>query len=278
LTTTETASATANATVFAFSGHVTLYAAAAVAVLILLTWLLSVAVHDASVIDVIWGPAFVVVAVVSALAGHGADSRRWLLVGLTAAWGLRLGFHIARRKLSETGEDKRYAAMRAAHPDNFALWSLRSVFLLQGVLVLIVGLPQQVAADRPAPLGLTIIPGLVVWAVGLTFEAVGDAQLTRFKADPANRGQVMDHGLWRYTRHPNYFGDLCVWVGLWLVAVPAGGTWWTVISPAIMAVLLVRVSGAGLLEKDIEQRRPGYTDYIKRTSGFIPLPPRGAKR
>jgi len=266
------------ATVFAFSGHVTAVDAVAVAILILLTWLLSLVLRDASVIDVIWGPAFVVVAVVSALTGHGASSRRWLLVALTALWGLRLGYHIARRKLSERTEDKRYVAMREAHPNNFALWSLSSVYTLQGVLVLIVGLPLEVAADRPAPLGLTIAPGLALWAVGLTFEAVGDAQLTRFKADPASRGQVMDRGLWRYTRHPNYFGDACVWFGLWLVALPAGGTWWTVISPAVMTVLLVRVSGAGLLERDIGNRRPGYADYIRRTSGFVPLPPRGAKR
>jgi steroid 5-alpha reductase family enzyme len=268
----------APATVFAWPGHVLLAVAPAVLLLVVLTWLVSVRLRDASVIDVIWGPAFVVVAIVSALSGDGAGSRRWLLVVLTALWGLRLGYHIARRKLSEPGEDKRYGAMRTAHPDNFARWSLCWVFLVQGLLVLIVSLPLQVAAQRPGGLSWALAPGLVLWAVGLTFEAVGDAQLRHFKADPANRGRVMDRGLWRYTRHPNYFGDACVWFGLWLLVLPAGGSWWTVISPAVMTLLLVRVSGKGLLERDIGERRPDYADYVRRTSGFVPLPPRGANR
>lgn len=264
------------ATVFAGpSCCVLTLAAAAVALVVLATWLLSVRVHDASVIDPVWGPAFVVVALVGAIAGDGAASRRWALLAMTAVWGLRLGVHLTRRKLAEPGEDRRYRLMREAHGDGFALWSLWAVFLVQGVLVLVISLPLQVASGRGGGLSVAAAPGIAVYLVGLIFETVGDEQLRRFKADPDNKGQVMDRGLWRYTRHPNYFGDACVWWGLWLVALPAGGTWWTAIAPGLMTLLLVRVSGKGLLEKDIGQRRPGYAEYVRRTSGFLPLPPRG---
>ena len=221
-----------------------------------------------------WGPTFVVVAVVAALVGSGDSSRRILLALLVGLWGLRLGGHLLLRKLGETSEDRRYAKMRERRGAAFPLWSLVMIFGLQGVLVLVVSLPVQAAARCSAALTAAIVPGLVLWAVGLGFEAVGDEQLRRFKADPENRGQVMDRGLWRYTRHPNYFGDACVWWGIWLVALPAGGTWWTFVGPVVMTLLLVRVSGAALLEKDIGERRPAYREYIRRTSGFIPRPPR----
>jgi steroid 5-alpha reductase family enzyme len=250
------------------------WAALAVAALMLLTWALSIRLRDVSIIDPVWGPAFAILALIAALIGTGCAGRRWLLLALTAIWGLRLGWHLTRRKLSDHEEDRRYGAMRAAHPSNFALWSLFWVFTVQGVLVLVVSLPVQVAAQAGGRLTAAIVPGLVVYLVGLGFESVGDAQLARFRADPANRGQVMDRGLWRYTRHPNYFGDACIWWGLWLVAAPAPGVWWTVVGPSVMTILLVRVSGKGLLEKDIGERRPAYADYVRRTSGFIPRPPR----
>jgi steroid 5-alpha reductase family enzyme len=255
-------------------GSVFPLACAAVAAVIVVTWALSLVLRDASVIDPVWGPAFVVVAVVAALDGTGASSRRWLLLALVSVWGLRLGVHLTRRKLHEREEDRRYRAMREAHPRNFGVWSLLHVYLVQGVLVLIISLPVQVASQRLSGLSWLIAPGLVLFAIGVCFEAVGDEQLRRFKADPANRGRVMDRGLWRYTRHPNYFGDACVWFGLWLVAVQAGGAWWTVISPLVMSLFLVRISGKGLLERDIGERRPGYADYVRRTSGFVPLPPK----
>ena len=263
------------ATVFAAPGAPTLYAVIAVAIAMLGLWLLSIRLRDASIVDPAWGPAFVLVALVGAVTGSGDAGRRWLLLGLTAAWGLRLGWHLLRRKLADPDEDRRYAVMRQRQGDRFVLWSLGAIFGLQGLLVLIVSLPLQLGATRPSALGAAVIPGLLVFAVGLGFEAVGDRQLTAFKAEPANRGQVMDRGLWRYTRHPNYFGDFCVWWGLWLVVLPAGGTWWTFVGPAVMTVLLTRVSGKALLERDMAQRRPGYTDYVRRTSGFFPLPPRG---
>lgn len=250
----------------------TLYAALAVAPLMVILWLVSIPLKDVSIIDPAWGPAFVLVALVCAIAGTG--STRWLLLALTAAWGLRLGYHLTRRKLADPTEDRRYAAMREREGSRFVAWSLVMIFGFQGLLVVIVSLPLQVAATAHASLTAAVIPGVLVFGVGLAFEAIGDEQLTRFKADPGSKGKVMDRGLWRYTRHPNYFGDFCVWWGLWLVALTAGGTWWTAVGPIVMTILLTRVSGKALLERDMSSRRPGYADYVARTSGFFPLPPK----
>jgi steroid 5-alpha reductase family enzyme len=270
----------AEAMVFAAPGLVTAIAAAALAVLFIGLWALSMRLSDVSIVDPVWGPAFVVVALVCLVAGDasrgdGGQARRWLLFGLTAVWGLRLGGYLLARKLGDREEDRRYAAMRERRGEaSFALYSLGVVFLLQGLLVLVVSLPLQVAAERRTGLGWVTWVGVLIWVVGVFFEAVGDEQMRRFKAHPDTGGQVMDRGLWRYTRHPNYFGDFCVWWGLWLVALGAGGTWWTVIGPLVMSFLLIKGSGAALLEKNISERRPQYRDYIKRTSGFIPRPPR----
>ena len=257
-------------------GSVLPVAAGAVLALMLVVWLVSIRLQDVSIIDPVWGPALALVGVVAAFIGDGDSARRWLLAAMVVVWGARLGVHLAIRKAHEGEEDRRYAAMRAEH-ENFNAWSLIWIFGTQGLLVLVVALPLQAAAQGTTGLGLLVLPGVLVWAVGLVFETIGDAQLRTFKADPENKGQVMDRGLWRYTRHPNYFGDACVWWGLWLVALTAGGTWWTAIGPLVMTLLLVRVSGAGLLEKDIGDRRPGYKEYIERTSGFLPLPPRERK-
>jgi steroid 5-alpha reductase family enzyme len=262
------------ATVFAAPQGVTLIAAAAVAVLMFGLWLASIPLRDVSIVDPAWGPAFVLVAVVAALAGSGCAGRRWLLLAMTAIWGLRLGGYLLARKLSDPTEDRRYASMRERRGASFVPWSLVVIFGLQGLLVMIVSLPQQVAATRGGSLTWPVIPGVALWAVGFAFEAIGDEQLRRFKDRPDTSGQVMDRGLWRYTRHPNYFGDFCVWWGVWVVAITADGTWWTVIGPLVMTLLLVRVSGAARLERDIEQRRPQYADYIKRTSAFFPRPPK----
>jgi steroid 5-alpha reductase family enzyme len=270
----------AEAALFTAPGPVTAIAAAALAVLFLGLWAVSVRLSDVSIVDPVWGPAFVVVAVVCLVSGDasrgaGGEGRRWLLLGLTAVWGLRLGGYLLARKLGDPAEDRRYAAMRERRgAASFALYSLGMVFLLQGLLVLVVSLPLQVAAERGGGLGWVAWIGVALWAAGLFFEAVGDEQMRRFKARPDTSGQVMDRGLWRYTRHPNYFGDFCVWWGLWLVALGAGGTWWTAIGPLVMSFLLIKGSGAALLEKDISERRPQYREYIERTSGFIPLPPR----
>jgi len=247
------------------------------AILVLLTvlWAVSVAVRDTSIVDVFWGSGFVVVAWLAFALGDGSRDRGLLLAVLTTIWGLRLSVHIGRRNLGH-GEDPRYVAMRKRAGDAWPLRSLYTVFWLQGLLLWIVSLPVQVAMHDPTPAGLIWLDavGVAVWAVGFFFESVGDWQLSRFKADPTTKGQVMDRGLWRYTRHPNYFGDFAVWWGLYLVALSAGSPWWTIVGPIVMTVLLTRVSGAALLEKGMAKRRPGYAEYVRRTSGFIPLPPK----
>lgn len=246
-------------------------------VLMLVTalWAVSVAAHDTSIVDIFWGSGFVVVAWTALLLVDGSGDRRLLLAVLVTVWGVRLTVHLARRNLGK-GEDPRYAAMRRRHGDRWPVLSLVVVFWLQGALMWVVSLPVQVAMTDSTSGGLGALDwaGVTLWATGLAFEAVGDLQLVRFKADPANRGKVMDRGLWRYTRHPNYFGDLCVWWGIWLVALAAGSAWWTAVGPAVMSVLLIRVSGAALLERSLLRRRPGYADYVARTSAFFPWPPR----
>jgi steroid 5-alpha reductase family enzyme len=238
--------------------------AVALLVLMLAGWGLSLRLRDVSIVDVMWGPAFVVVAWIAfAVEGGG---RRALIAALVTVWGLRLGAHLLARKLRERREDPRYGAWRERYGDRFALVSLCNVFLLQGALVWVVSLPVQAAGNSPL-----LWLGVAVWAVGVAFEAAGDRQLAAFKADPANRGRIMDRGLWRYTRHPNYFGDFLVWWGLYL----ASGAWWTVIGPLVMTALLTRVSGKDHLERAM-RRRPGYEAYVRRTSGFVPLPPRDA--
>ncbi len=238
-------------------------------------WALSVAVRDTSIVDVFWGSGFVVIAWVTYAVADGSQDRGLLLSVLTTIWGLRLTLYLARRNLGK-GEDFRYAAMRKRHGARWPLRSLVVVFWVQGLLMWVVSLPVQVGQLDPTPAGLGALDwaGAALWALGLAFEAIGDAQLTRFKADPSNRGKVMDRGLWSWTRHPNYFGDFCVWWGLYLVAASTGSAWWTAIGPILMSVLLIRVSGAALLERSLSRRREGYEAYVARTSGFFPRPPR----
>lgn len=227
------------------------------------------------IVDVAWGIAFAAVAVVAwfLAAGHGDDIRRTAVALATVVWGLRLAAHIARRGRGH-GEDPRYARMLARSRGNPVLYALGKVYLLQGALVWLVSLPVQTAVLLPSPLEATAYLGLVVWAAGLAFEAVGDRQLARFKEDPANRGRVMDRGLWSWTRHPNYFGDFLVWWGLYLTAC---ATWQTalltLVSPLVMSALLIWGSGKRLLEAHMADR-PGYAAYRARTSGFVPRPPR----
>lgn len=247
--------------------------AAAVAVLMLLVWLLSLRLRDVSIVDPVWGFAYAVVAVTAFLVGDGDEGRATLLLTMVCLWGLRLGLYLSYRKLQEKGEDYRYVEMREKHGDRFPLVSLGLVFGLQGVLVLIVSLPVTAAVVETGGLGLLAWIGVALFAVGLYFEAVGDAQLLAFKKDPANKGKVMDRGLWRYTRHPNYFGDFCVWWGIYLVALQAGA-WWTIVGPLVMTQLLTKTSGKERLEKTIGSRREGYAEYVERTSGFFPRPPK----
>jgi len=241
----------------------------------LVLWAVSLVLQDASIVDLWWGPGFVMLTGCAIALGTGGDAgRRALVFACVALWGLRLGAHLAWRNLGK-GEDPRYQAMRRHWGERFPWVSLATVFGLQGVLMWFVSLPVQVAAVSPGgPLGALDALGAAVFAVGLVFEAVGDWQLARFRADPAHAGRVMDSGLWRYTRHPNYFGDCCAWWGIWTISASTALGPWTVLSPALMTFLLLRVSGVALLERSIGRRRPDYADYAARTSRFLPWPPR----
>ncbi len=243
-------------------------------------WLASIPLRNASIVDIFWGPAFAIVALVGWWLGDGDSGRRTLLAVLTGAWGLRLGAYLAIRNIGH-GEDPRYARWRKRVEDaggNFIWHSLVMVFFVQGVLVIIVSLPLQAGQLEATgrPLGALALAGALLWLIGFLFEAIGYGQLRRFKADPANRGQLLDTGLWRYTRHPNYFGNACLWWGLWLVACDAPGLWWTAIGPLLMTFLLLKVSGVTLLEKSLVAAKPQYAGYQRRTSSFIPWPPRNA--
>lgn len=245
-------------------------------------WVGSVVRHDASLVDRFWGLAFVVLTWTYAVLGDGARTRSLLVAGLVTIWGLRLAGYITWRNWGD-GEDPRYQDMRARNPDGFPVASLVRVFLLQGLLAWLISLPLLAVATRAGALGLLDVVAVAVWAVGLFFEAVGDWQLSRFLADPANRGRVMDRGLWRYTRHPNYFGDTTVWVahGLFALATGLGGAY-GLLGSALMALFIVRVSGVALTEQRMASagsRREGHDEYVARTNAFFPgLPKAGAPR
>ncbi|MFF0076219.1 DUF1295 domain-containing protein [Streptomyces sp. NPDC005494] len=266
---------------FAWAEFATNLAAAAGAALavMLVTFLIALRKRVHRIVDVAWGLGFAAVALVSyaVSAGEGDQARKILVTVLTVVWGVRLAVHIARRGRGH-GEDPRYEAMLAKAPGHPDLYALRKVYLLQGALVWLISLPVQAGYHLPGPLDGWAWAGAALWAVGLVFEAVGDAQLARFKRDPANKGRIMDRGLWSWTRHPNYFGDFCVWWGLFLVvcADPAVAAA-TVVSPVAMSLLLTKGSGKALLERHMEGR-PGYADYAARTSGFFPLPPGRRRR
>ena len=250
--------------------------AIAIFVLMVATWLVSLKLKNASIVDIIWGFGFVVVAWTVRFTVDGNSTRQLLLVAATSVWGLRLATYLWWRNHGH-GEDYRYKAMRRKHGERFGLVSLYTVFGTQGLLMWIVSLPVQLGQVRHTPdVGILAIIGGVLWTIGLAFEAIGDAQLTAFKSDPANSGIVMNTGLWRYTRHPNYFGDCCVWWGLGLIAAETRLGLWGLIGSAVMNILLRRVSGVTLLERSLKKRRAGYEEYIKVTSPFIPRPPRKA--
>jgi steroid 5-alpha reductase family enzyme len=238
-------------------------------------WLLSLVRKDASVVDTFWSLGFVLIAAVSCAIGEGYGTRRILITALAAVWGLRLASHIFWRNKGK-GEDFRYRAMRARHGKRFPVASLYSVFAVQGLLMWVISLPLQIGETSRVPANLTWLDltGAIVWLIGFAFESIGDLQLAQFKAEPKNKGKVMDRGLWRYTRHPNYFGDALLWWGFFLIALSTPSGVWTVISPLIMTGLLMKVSGVALLEKTLVKTKPEYRDYVRRTSAFFPWLPR----
>lgn len=228
-----------------------------------------------SIIDAIWGPGFAVIGWVSLLvtAGHGTAGLRWLVAAMVTIWGVRLGVHIARRNSGQP-EDPRYVEL-LKHSGPAAI--VTKVQLPQGIAMWFVSIPVQLAMVLDRPAWWLVIVGVVVWAIGLGFEATGDAQLAGFKRDPARKGTVLNTGLWRYTRHPNYFGDACVWWGIFLTAGWTWIGWLTILSPLLMTYLLVAKTGKALTEKRMSSSKPGYAEYLRSTSGFIPLPPKALR-
>ncbi len=248
--------------------------------MMLILCIIAARIGDVSFIDAVWGFGMVVMAAASWLQLGDPGQRATLLLAMTAVWGLRLAWHLYTRWRGH-GEDPRYARMlaKARAEGRYGSAAFKVVFGPQALLLFVTSLPAQLgilASPQPAPLGIMGMAGLALWLTGMVFEALGDAQLTAFRADPANKGRVLDTGLWRYTRHPNYFGDCCVWWGIWLVACEAGQ--WvalaSVIGPLFLTFTLTRWSGKPLLEKGLVRNRPGYADYVARTSGFIPWPPK----
>jgi steroid 5-alpha reductase family enzyme len=240
-----------------------------------LLWLLSLVKKDASIIDIFWSWGFVLLAWIYRSQVPLESFRQTLVPILVTIWGIRLSLYILWRNWGED-EDYRYAAMRAKYGSNFPILSLGIVFWLQGVLFWLVAMPLLQVQIGRHPGGWTWLDAvaLILFGVGIFFETVGDMQLAAFKADPANRGKVLDSGLWRYTRHPNYFGDATVWWGLSCFALATSGSLWTLVSPLLMTFLIIKVSGVALLEKGLGDTKPKYRDYVRSTSAFFPWPPR----
>jgi steroid 5-alpha reductase family enzyme len=240
--------------------------------------------HRHATIDVFWGAGFLVVYMECFRIAHAGYSRggatsapslvnRLVVLGFVAAWGLRLAIFLARRQRG-AAEDPRYVMiMRGARGRHETLYALRMIYGLQGLLLWFVSMPLQWIAFHERVDAL-FVPGLAVVAIGIVFEATGDEQLRRFIADPATRGTTMNRGLWRYTRHPNYFGDAVVWCGFYIIACASGWGWLTILSPVAMIYLLTSLSGKPMLERNLAQTRAGYDEYIATTSSFVPRPPR----
>ena len=248
---------------------------ATVLTVVTLVWMHSLRLRDASIADIGWGLGFVMMAWLYCLLSPTLTRRSWLVAALITLWGTRLSAHIFHRHHGH-GEDPRYQAMRASHGRAFWWRSLFTVFWLQAAILWLVALPLLVAVRATEPVALTPLDGLgvLLFAIGLGFEVVGDYQLERFGAEPGTRGHVLDSGLWRYTRHPNYFGDATMWWGVYAIAASTPSGWLTVLSPILMTWLLMRVSGVTLLEEGLKVSRPGYRAYIARTPAFFPWFPR----
>ncbi|HEX7557046.1 MAG TPA: DUF1295 domain-containing protein [Leptolinea sp.] len=241
----------------------------------LLIWAASVRLKNSSIVDIFWGLLFVLAAwIVFFSSPDGFFFRKILVAGMVSIWGLRLAWHVYRRNHGKP-EDFRYAAWRTQHGSTWWWRSFFQIFLLQGLLAWIICWPLVPAISAASPAQLTVwdFLGLILWLIGFLFEAEGDLQLARFRTDAANKGKVLNQGLWKYTRHPNYFGDAVQWWGWFLIALGVGG-WWTIFSPILMTFLLMRVSGVVMLERTLAVEKPGYREYIEKTSSFFPWLPK----
>lgn len=242
-------------------------------------WLLSLYLKDASIVDIFWGTGFVITAwVYFYFTPDGFMARKLLIALLVTIWGLRLSIYILIRNRG-LGEDFRYQKWRQESGRSWWWFSFFKVFALQGFLMWAISIPLLAAQISPLPSRLIWLDylGLLVWGIGFFFEAVGDWQLMRFKSNPANQGKLLSNGVWRYTRHPNYFGDAALWWGFYLVSAAAGG-FWTIFSPIIMTLLLRNVSGVAMLEKTLRNSKPGYQEYVESTNAFIPWFPKQARQ
>ncbi len=244
---------------------------------VVLLWLWSIRLNNASIIDIFWGPACAIPVWVAYALSHGYQPRKLLLFTLVTLWALRLAWHLGKRNIGH-GEDPRYTAMRAAAPEgiNPHIFTLKKVFLLQGLIAWLISLPAQLGViyQQPQTLGWLVWTGTLIFFIGLFFEAVGDYQLKQFKAKPENKGRLMTTGLWAWTRHPNYFGDATIWFGLTMIALENPLGLIGVYSPFLMLFFLTKVTGKSLLEKGMRERYPEYDEYVRTTSGFFPRPPK----
>ncbi|MDO9254400.1 MAG: DUF1295 domain-containing protein [Bacteroidales bacterium] len=251
-----------------------LLAFAAIMLMMTILWLISIKIRNVSIVDLFWGFGFVVAGAVYFIFSEGMETRKILLMAMVAIWGLRLSIYLAWRNLGK-GEDFRYQKFRKDFGENRYWWySFFSVFLLQGVLMWLISVPLLGAQFYAArELGILDFTGVAIWIIGYVFEAGGDMQLARFKANPANKGKVLNTGFWHYTRHPNYFGDAAVWLGYALICVSAG-SYVPVLGAVLMTALIIKVSGVALLEKTLNTTKPGYQEYVRKTSAFIPWFPK----
>lgn len=238
----------------------------------LVLWLISLKTRDVSIIDIFWAPGIAAVVDIAALLSDASGPRVSAALFLVNLWAVRLAAHIFAR---HDGEDHRYAAMRHKFGARWWWWSLVQVFLLQAILMWFIAAPLvAVMLSSRAPMGVLDYLGVGIAATGLLFEALADVQLARFRLDPRNKDKVLDRGLWRWSRHPNYFGEAVLWWGFFTLGFAASGAWWLILSPLVVTLLLLQVSGVTLMEDKIEDRRPAYAGYKRRVSAFVPWPPK----
>jgi steroid 5-alpha reductase family enzyme len=247
---------------------------AAITALMTTGWVVSIKHQNVTIVDSLWGVGFVLVALNTFLMGSGFDGRRILVLLLTAMWGLRLTAHLTWRNWGQK-EDHRYGQWRRKSGPRFWWVSLFKVFWLQAVFLWVISLVLQQAllASQPAHFTVLDLAGTIIWLIGMFFETVGDWQLSRFKSNPENRHRVMDQGLWAWSRHPNYFGEFLIWWGFFVIGLSTPGGWWTISSPIIVSLVLLKITGVPLTEAALKKRRPGYAAYVQRTSAFFPRPP-----
>jgi steroid 5-alpha reductase family enzyme len=246
----------------------------------LILWLISIPIRDVSIIDMFFALILIAITLIGFILGNGAAQRKWLVLAMVVTWGVRITVHLIKRNWGH-GEDPRYTKLRSWVPDDRSFYwlSLRKVFLLQGMVLWLASFPVMAAMAyaEPVSLGWPALAGTAVWTLGFLFETVADFQLTRFRRNPENRGKVLATGLWKYSRHPNYFGELCVWWGVFLVACDNPLAILTVIGPVTYSYLVIQVTGQRTLEKKLAKQIPGYREYMETTSGLLPLPPRSTR-